>query len=78
MKDSYYFLYIPYSIYSQKNNVVEVWMPEEKEPAIEGKKHPSRISLAFYFGIAYASTIGGCGTLIGTGTNLTFKGLFEG
>lgn len=53
-------------------------MPEEKEPAIEGKKHPSRISLAFYFGIAYASTIGGCGTLIGTGTNLTFKGLFEG
>lgn len=65
-------------MYSPKNNVVEVWMPEEKEPAIEGKKHPSRISLAFYFGIAYASTIGGCGTLIGTGTNLTFKGLFEG
>ncbi|XP_061388387.1 protein I'm not dead yet-like [Musca vetustissima] len=62
----------------ETNQVLEIWMPEDKEPPIEGKKHPSRISMAFYFGIAYASTIGGCGTLIGTGTNLTFKGLFEG
>ncbi|XP_073837916.1 protein I'm not dead yet-like isoform X2 [Musca autumnalis] len=62
----------------EMNQVVAIWMPEEKEPAVDGKKHPSRVAMAFYFGIAYASTIGGCGTLIGTGTNLTFKGLFEG
>ncbi|XP_019891299.1 protein I'm not dead yet-like isoform X2 [Musca domestica] len=62
----------------ETNHVLEIWMPEDEEPASEGKRHSSRVALAFYFGIAYASTIGGCGTLIGTGTNLTFKGLFEG
>lgn len=61
-----------------KNQVVDVWMHEEEEPAVDGKKHPSRIAMAFYFGIAYAATIGGCGTLIGTGTNLTFKGIYDG
>lgn len=39
--------------------------------------HLSKVSMAFYFGVAYSATIGGTGTLIGTGTNLTFKGLYE-
>ncbi|EDW83334.2 uncharacterized protein Dwil_GK22372 [Drosophila willistoni] len=59
-------------------NIFQVYMTQEEEPMEEGDPpHPSIISLAFYFGIAYASTIGGCGTLIGTGTNLTFKGLYD-
>ncbi|KAH8420719.1 hypothetical protein KR222_003119, partial [Zaprionus bogoriensis] len=59
-------------------SVFEVYMSQEEEPVEEGDSpHPSKISMAFYFGIAYSSTIGGCGTLIGTGTNLTFKGLYE-
>ncbi|XP_034114549.1 protein I'm not dead yet 2-like [Drosophila albomicans] len=58
--------------------IFAVYMTQEEEPVEEGEKpHPSIISMAFYFGVAYAATIGGCGTLIGTGTNLTFKGLYE-
>lgn len=62
----------------EAQNIFAVYMTQEEEPVEEGEKpHPSMMSLAFYFAIAYASTIGGCGTLIGTGTNLTFKGLYE-
>ncbi|XP_030373931.1 protein I'm not dead yet 2-like [Scaptodrosophila lebanonensis] len=62
----------------EAQNIFAVYMTQEEEPVEEGEKpHPSKISMAFYFGIAYASTIGGCGTLIGTGTNLTFKGLYD-
>ncbi|KAH8344368.1 hypothetical protein KR084_010257 [Drosophila pseudotakahashii] len=64
-------------IYFQ-NNIFPVYMTQEEEPMEEGDPpHPSKVSIAFYVGVAYASTIGGLGTLIGTGTNLVFKGIYD-
>ncbi|XP_020813033.1 protein I'm not dead yet 2 [Drosophila serrata] len=62
----------------EAQNVFTIYKTQEEEPMEEGSSpHPSTIAMSFYFGIAYASSIGGCGTLIGTGTNLTFKGLYD-
>ncbi|XP_045539065.1 protein I'm not dead yet isoform X1 [Papilio machaon] len=38
---------------------------------------PSDITICYYLSIAYASTLGGCGTLVGTATNSAFKGIFD-
>ncbi|KAI8046021.1 protein I'm not dead yet 2 [Drosophila gunungcola] len=60
------------------NNIYPVYMTQEEEPVGEGEPpHPSMITMALYIGVAYASTIGGLGTLIGTGTNLVFKGIYS-
>ncbi|ALC46330.1 CG33934 [Drosophila busckii] len=62
----------------EAQKIFKVFKTQEEEPVEEGEKpHPSTISMSFYFGVAYAATVGGCGTLIGTGTNLVFKGLYE-
>ncbi|XP_018320703.1 protein I'm not dead yet-like [Agrilus planipennis] len=46
---------------------------EEKADA----KIPTRSTINFFLTAAYCSTHGGCGTLVGTDTNLAFKGLYE-
>ncbi|XP_048482559.1 protein I'm not dead yet isoform X1 [Plutella xylostella] len=38
---------------------------------------PSDITICYFLSIAYASTLGGCGTLVGTATNSAFKGIFD-
>lgn len=41
------------------------------------RKRPSDVTVAYFLSAAYASSIGGIGTLVGTGTNLTYRGLYE-
>ncbi|KAH8359461.1 hypothetical protein KR093_006949, partial [Drosophila rubida] len=62
----------------EAEKLFSVYMTQDEEPVGEGEPpHPSKMSMAFYFGVAYTASIGGISTLIGTGTNLTFKGIYE-
>lgn len=49
-----------------------------KKEGTDEPKSPSKMAIAYYMGVSYAASIGGCGSLIGTGTNLTFKGIYDG
>ncbi|CAL7942757.1 unnamed protein product [Xylocopa violacea] len=50
---------------------------EEEERAEPSTRKPTNVTTVYYLVAAYASSLGGVGTLVGTGTNLTFKGFFE-
>ncbi|GLH10555.1 Protein I'm not dead yet [Gryllus bimaculatus] len=41
------------------------------------QQRPDQETICYYLGVAYASNLGGAGTLTGTGTNLTFKGIYD-
>ncbi|XP_047097909.1 protein I'm not dead yet-like isoform X1 [Schistocerca piceifrons] len=49
---------------------------KQDSPEDEEEETPDKEAVGYFLGICYAATLGGTGTLIGTGTNLIFKGIF--
>nr|XP_031830192.1 protein I'm not dead yet-like [Nomia melanderi] len=50
---------------------------DSEDPEEEPELEPTNLTKAYLMAAAYCSTFGGTGTLVGTGTNLTFKGIYE-
>lgn len=61
----------------ESQGIVEIYektLDEEVGEEGEEQKRPTKSTICNYLSIAYAASIGGMGCLIGSGTNLTFKG----
>lgn len=58
-----------------QQNLCRVYHDQPKDS--DEPRRPTKITICYFLATAYAASMGGCGTIVGTGTNLTFKGIYE-
>lgn len=65
-------MWIEDEVKAEEEGMLSKAKPEEKKSNADRK--PSKITVCYFMGAAYAASIGGCGSVVGSGTNLAFKG----
>lgn len=60
----------------RQQGITTVFERSTSQDMIDNRR-PTRTTICYFLGIAYAANLGGCGSLIGTHTNLVLKRIYE-
>ena len=61
----------------EAQGISDMYIPSDNNEANDVNRRPSKMTTCYFICTAYAAGIGGFATLVGTGTNLVFKGIYE-
>lgn len=61
----------------EEEGMLKAKTPEERKAAAWADRRPTKITVCYFMGASYAASIGGSGTIVGSGTNLAFKGIYD-